>query len=134
MPVVFTEPAVCLLDSDPAVRDSVHALVGLHGQSIRCYSTARGFLDEVLRIPVRCVICEARLPDQRGIDVYLDLLDRGYRLPFALLVSRDLERVRSEAALCGISLVIAKPIQSATPLIEFINQHLQSAQGKQGER
>lgn len=122
--LVITEPAVCLIDSDPAVRDSLKGLASLYGQTVRCYSTARAFLDEVSLVPVRCVICEARLPDRRGIDVYLTLLSRGMSLPFALLVSRDLERIRLEAEVCGIPLVVTKPIMNPVPLIEFIGDHV----------
>ena len=125
--LVITEPAVCLVDSDPAVRDSLQGLVALHGQAVRCYSTARAFLEEVSLVPVRCVICEARLPDRRGIDVYLALLSRGLKLPFALLVSRDIDRIRHEADYCGIALVVPKPIMNPVPLMEFIRDHLQGA-------
>lgn len=132
--LVITEPAVCLIDSDPAVRDSLQGLASLYGQTVRCFSTARAFLDEVAYIPVRCVICEARLPDKRGIDVYMALLTRGLNLPFVLLVSRDTERVRAEAEYCGITLVLPKPIMNALPLIEFIRDHVDAPQGALRER
>lgn len=118
--LVIAEPAVCLIDSDPAVRDSIQELASLYGHRVRCFSTARTFLDEVHLIAVRCVICEARLPDQRGIEVFMTLTSRGLDLPFVLLVSRDKERILAEAEDCGIPLVVPKPIMDALPLINFI--------------
>jgi FixJ family two-component response regulator len=121
--LVIAEPAVCLVDSDPAVRDSLQNLAALYGQTVRCFSTARAFLDDLHGQPVRCVICEARLPDQRGVDVHMTLLAWGLRLPFALLVSRDIERVTTDATARGIDLVVPKPIMDVSPLLDFIREH-----------
>ena len=114
------EPSVCLIDGDPAVRDSLRSLAALYGQSVLCYATARAFLEDLSRVSVRCVVCEAQLPDRPGIDVLQALIGRGYRVPFALLVSRDLGRMQAEASDRGIHLVVAKPILDAGLLIEFI--------------
>jgi len=114
------QPFVCLIDSDPAVRDSVRGLASLYGQTVRCYATARAFLDEVDRLSVRCVVCEARLPDMRGVDVYLALRERGLGFPFALLVSRDFVQAKAEASAAGIGLVVPKPILDVESLIDFI--------------
>lgn len=118
-----TEPSVCLIDADPAVRDSVRSLAALYGQPVRCYPTARAFLDDLVHLPVRCVVCEARLPDERGIEVHLTMIDRGFRVPFALLVSRDFARMETEATFFGINLVIPKPITNVQALMDFIRQH-----------
>lgn len=134
LPLVVAEPSICLVDSDPAVRDSLRGLFSLYGQTVRCYSTARAFLDEVDLIPVRCVICEARLPDQSGIDVHKTLLSRGLDVPFVLLVSRDAERVRSKAGYSGIPLVLSKPVLDALPLIEFIGEYREETEVALRER
>lgn len=128
-----TEPSVCLIDADPAVRDSLRSLAALYGQSVRCYSTARTFLDDLVHLPVRCVVCEARLPDERGIEVHLTMIDRGYQVPFALLVSRDFDQMQTEANYFGINLVIQKPIIDVRALMEFIRQHSGTVQGAVGD-
>jgi FixJ family two-component response regulator len=127
------EPSVCLIDADPAVRDSLRSLAALYGQPVRCYSTARTFLDDLVHLPVRCVVCEARLPDERGIEVYLTMIERGYRVPFALLVSRDFGQMQTEATYFGINLVIQKPILEVQALIDFIRQHPRIAHGAPGD-
>jgi len=131
--ITVTEPSVCLIDADPAVRDSLRGLAALYGQSVRCYSTARTFLDDLVHLPVRCVVCEARLPDDRGIEVHLTMIDRGYRVPFALLVSRDFGQMTTEATYFGIDLVIRKPILDVQALMDFIRQHSGIVQGAVGD-
>jgi|GEM_PF-1157092 len=128
-----TEPSVCLIDADPAVRDSLRSLAALYGQPVRCYSTARTFLDDLIHLPVYCVVCEARLPDERGIEVYLAMLDRGFRVPFALLVSRDLGQMQTEATYFGIDLVVPKPILDAQALMNFIRDHSGTVHGTAGD-
>lgn len=131
--IIVTEPSVCLIDADPAVRDSLRSLAALYGQPVRCYSTARTFLDDLVHLPVRCVVCEAHLPDERGIEVHLMMIERGYRVPFALLVSRDFGQKQTEANYFGIDLVIQKPIIDARALMDFIRQHSGTVQGAVGE-
>ncbi len=131
--ITVTEPSVCLIDADPAVRDSLRSLAALYGQQVRCYSTARTFLDDLEGLPVGCVVCEARLPDERGIEVYLSMLDRGFRVPFALLVSRDLEQMQTEATYFGINLVVPKPILDVQELMNFIREHSGSVHRTAGD-
>lgn len=131
--ITVTEPSVCLIDADPAVRDSLRSLAALYGQPVRCYSTARTFLDDLVHLPVRCVVCEARLPDERGIEVHLTMIDRGFRVPFALLVSRDFARMETEATYFGINLVVQKPILNVQALMDFIREHSGIVHGATGD-
>ena len=131
--ITVTEPSVCLIDADPAVRDSLRSLAALYGQSVRCYSTARTFFDDLVHLPIRCVVCEARLPDDRGIEVHLRMIDRGFQVPFALLVSRDFARMKTEATYFGINLVIPKPILDIQALMDFIRKHSDTIHGATGD-
>ncbi len=118
--LVSAEPALCLIDSDPAVRDSVGGLVSLFGHPVLCFANAWSFLGEIDRLRVRGVICEATLPDTTGVDVFRVLVDHGLHVPFALLVSRRMAHVEANARRLGIDLVLYKPILDFERLLAFI--------------
>jgi len=83
-----------VVDGDDAVRDSLSTLLPLAGLEVQAFATGADFLAAFSRDQARpscpaAVLCEARLPDQNGLDV-LDELERcGLRCPFALLVSNQ---------------------------------------------
>ena len=80
MEVVHHEASfpVCIVDADPAVRDSLASVIDLHGLPVRCYATGTQFLTETRRVlQVRSVLCDAQLPDLSGLDVYRQLVALG---------------------------------------------------------
>jgi len=111
---------ICIVDSDPAVRDSLSSLASLYGRKARSFSTGRSFLESFANFTVSHVICEARLPDVSGLEVHRRLREQGGRSPFVLLVSRDVAQVRRDAQMRGVSLVVSKPIVNPMALLAFL--------------
>jgi len=114
---------VCVVDGDPAVRDSLQYLCDSNGYRAMGFATQAAFLrmlDEVQETPPRCVICEAQLPDGGGVELFQTLKQRGVELPFALLVSRSSMTAVRMAERVGIEYVWPKPLVDRTPLISFL--------------
>ena len=101
---------VCVVDGDPAVRDSVETLMSLNGYAVAVYSTGSAFLSDFDPDTVGCVVCEAELPDTTGFAVYDVLRQRHCTAPFALLVSRGDRATYDRARRVGIDHVFTKPI------------------------
>ena len=102
---------VCVIDGDPAVRDSLETLMNLNGHDVATYATGRAFLNELDPRKTKCVVCEAELPDTTGIAVFETLRERNCETPFALLVSHDDgRRTFDKARRIGITHVFAKPL------------------------
>lgn len=83
-----------VVDGDEAVRDSLSTLLPLAGLDVQAFATGADFLAAFSRDQARpscpaAVLCEARLPDQAGLDVLDELERRGQHCPFALLVSNQ---------------------------------------------
>jgi FixJ family two-component response regulator len=117
------EPPVCIVDADPAVRDSISAVVDLHGIAVASYSTGIGFLNDVERLMgIRCVLCDAQLPDASGIEIYRRLLARGFDVPFALMLSRQSSGMQKAARALGIDAVLEKPLLEPSRVVEFITE------------
>ena len=113
------EPAICVVDSDPAVRDSLLYLCRANGYPARSFSTGTAFLGTLGEVNARSVICEAELPDGSGVWVWQSLRERGVDVPFALLVSRSSQLREYEAM--EINCILSKPISDTTPLLGFLS-------------
>jgi FixJ family two-component response regulator len=104
------EQRVYVIDGDPAVRDGLATLIGIHDHTVLAYATAGDFLRAVGGAVVDCVICELGLPDMSGLDVFRTLHERHPHMRFALLVSRKDPLVAQRARDLGIRHVFQKPL------------------------
>lgn len=114
-------PAVCVIDGDPAVRDSLQYLSSSQGIPALGFSTCAAFLRMLdSHANARSVICEAQLPDGNGLDIFRELRRRGLQVPFALLVSRVSLPALTHAASLGVEYIWSKPLVDRAPLIRFL--------------
>lgn len=116
------DPLVCVVDGDPAVRDSLQYLCDSNGYPAIGFATRAAFLRTVdVDFVARCVICEAQLPDGSGFDLYHEIRARGVMVPFALMVSRRSLFASQRATRAGIEFVWPKPLVDQDPLISFLS-------------
>jgi two-component system response regulator DctR len=116
-------PAVCVIDGDPAVRDSLQYLCQSSGHRAIGFSTCSAFLrslDSVGTGVTKSVICDAQLPDGTGVGLFEILQQRGVVVPFALMVSRSSARAVDHAARVGIEIIWSKPLMDKHQLTAFI--------------
>lgn len=104
------EPAVLLVDADPAIRDSLSTLMGLNGFTVRSFATGNALLRALDDSNVHCVICEAELPDTTGVALFRALRDTSRAWPFALLVSQRNPLTLRHARNAGITHIFSKPL------------------------
>lgn len=101
---------MCIIDGDPAVRDSLATVLDLCGVPARTFATGSEFLEQLNGEPIRCVICEAELPDQSGLQVYRAFKQSHPDTRFALLMSRTDPAATALAQRSGIQTVFHKPL------------------------
>jgi FixJ family two-component response regulator len=119
------QPVVCVVDGDPAVRDSLQYLCDSNGQRTLGFSTRSAFLrmfDAANDVYTKCVICEAQLPDGSGVELYKELKRRGVTVPFALMFSRNPRMAVQAARRLGIEYVWSKPLVDRARLIAFLGE------------
>lgn len=101
---------VCVIDGDPAVRDSLETLMMLNGHEVATYATGMAFLNELDPPKIKCVVCEAELPDTTGFAIFETLCEQNFEAPFALLVSRENNATYDKAQRIGITDIFTKPL------------------------
>ncbi len=110
---------VCVIDGDPAVRDSLETLMSLNGHDVVTYATGRTFLNELDPPKTKCVVCEAELPDTTGFAIFEALRERNFQGRFALLISVDNRATYDMAQSACIAHVFTKPL-ATQQLADFV--------------
>lgn len=118
---------VCVIDADPAVRDSLETLIKLAGFEVKSFATGYSFWNAIEdageNAVMQCVLCEAELPDVSGFDVHEYMVKKAIDAPFGLLVSGNRPSLFQRAKAAGIQHVYRKPL-TRMPLIEFVSRGL----------
>jgi DNA-binding NtrC family response regulator len=76
---------VGLLEDDPIMGESLVQRLALEGTIVRWWTTGREALAEIERARPEAVICDIRLPDMSGEDVFRAVADRDAAPPFLFI-------------------------------------------------
>lgn len=112
---------VHVVDDDEAVRDSLDALLSLHGLDVHGYGSAAEF---VARLPAdgrvdddrACLLLDMHMPGTDGLALAGILRDRAPALPIIMITGRSDDALRRRAAAAGIRCLLDKPVDQAALL------------------
>lgn len=104
-----TEPAVCVVDDDPAVRDGLVRVLEAAGWRTAAYGSASAFLGHP-PAEVACVILDNRMPDESGLEVLRRLADRDAAPPVVMLTGHGDIATGVEAMKLGAVDFLVKPV------------------------
>lgn len=79
------EPAVFIVDDEPAVRESLEALLRSVGLSVETYAMPRDFLSRHDQSRPGCLILDMRMPQMSGLRLHRKLRDEGSEIPVIFL-------------------------------------------------
>ncbi len=110
----MTDPAttkhkICVLDDDPAVRQSLRFLLETHGFKVRTFNAAATLLTSIERDDVDCLVIDYRLPHMDGLDVAARLRQRQVAAPIVLMTGYPNQHMAEKAAAAGIDYILFKP-------------------------
>ncbi len=125
--------AVCVLEPDPAVRDSLVEYLSLFGEQVHGFENGRQFKSVLPSVQARCILCAAELPDHRGVELFQWLRGKYPEILFALTVSSHQHAVIREAQSAGVPHILHKPQLLSGGLAEFLN-HVQTADSTDPEQ
>jgi two-component system response regulator FixJ len=120
----MTEQTVFIVDDDPAVRESVHALFRARGFLVRSFGSADEFM-RGYKAPARgCLIVDLRMPGIGGLELQQWLVERGFALPVIMITGFATVPTAVQAMQQGAIDFLEKPCRPAD-LIARVSQVLE---------
>ncbi len=79
------EPRIFVVDDDPAVCESLEALIRSAGFKSETFSSARDFLARPPHDGPACLVLDVRMPGLSGLDLQKELADRNNDIPIVFI-------------------------------------------------
>jgi two-component system response regulator FixJ len=122
---------IFVIDDHAAVREALGEMLSVFGYGVRTYDSADGFLHELDRRHVGCVVADVRMPGTDGLGLVRELARRRIMLP-VILISGHADVPMAVAAIkSGAEDFIEKPVDDAQ-LVAAINRALTQRLEQQG--
>jgi FixJ family two-component response regulator len=102
-------PAVCIVDDDESVRESLTGLLRSAGFDARPFRSAEHFLAEGDRSAMRCAILDVTMPGLSGADLQERLLEEGLTFPIVFITARTEPTLHTRLLQRGAVACFVKP-------------------------
>ena len=119
-----SDATVYVVDDDRDVRKSLAELVTSIKLPVRCYKTAKEFLDDYDPALPGCLVVDVRMPGMSGIELQEQIRRQGSDLPVIILTGHGDVPMAVRALKCGAVDFLEKPCRAQT-LIDRIQHALQ---------
>lgn len=114
-------PAVCLVDDDAAIRNSLRLVMSDANLRLISFTSAQEFLDAFDPQGVGCILLDVRMPGMSGLDLQRALEERGIAIPIILLTGHADVPLAVQAVKAGAVDVLEKPFKEEV-LLERIER------------
>ena len=127
---------VHVIDDDPAVRDSLTALLAAAGHAVRAYPSALAFLESLPAAPSGCVVTDVQMPHMSGLELLTALAGRRDEFAVVVLTGRGDVPMAVDALKNGASDFLLKPYEPPALLraVDLALDRIAAAQGRQRQR
>jgi RNA polymerase sigma factor (sigma-70 family) len=104
---------VYVVDDDASIRDSLSLMLGLAGYATRLFADAESFLIAFELQWSGCVVADLRLPGMSGLELQVQIRNRGSNLPFVVITAHgDVPAARAAFRAQAVDF-IEKPFEEA---------------------
>jgi two-component system, LuxR family, response regulator FixJ len=117
-------PTIAVVDDDPAVSDSIRALLEAHGAFVHTYQSGSAFLRASPKVD--CLVLDYHMPGLNGLDVISELQKNGRTAPTVLITAIDDPSVEQRALRLGIKELVKKS-SGPQALLQTIRAKLEEA-------
>jgi len=118
-----TDAFIAVIDDDDAVRDSVGTLLEANGFSVRCFASGPEFLSSDFQNNTACLLLDYHMPEMTGIDLLIELQQRGFFYPTILITGLSDGMIQKRAYEAGVLDVLRKPTQDKV-IVEAVRNAL----------
>ncbi len=128
--IVLDSPATAfIVDDDPDMRGSLEFLIQSIGITTVAYASAAEFLADFQPSRPGCLVCDVRMPEMSGLDLFEQLSRLGSQLPVILMTAYADVPMAIRALKLGAAEFIEKPF-SAQVMLEAIQRALAEDRGR----
>lgn len=104
------ELTVFIIDDDDAVRDSLEAVLAVHGCQVRAFANAKAFLTGFETGPWGVLLLDVRMPGMDGLTLQRILAERGIELPVIVMTGHGDVPMAVQAMRQGARDFLEKPL------------------------
>lgn len=114
----MSEPTstIFVVDDDPDSRDSLVYLLQTVGLQVRAFASALEFLHAVSSDRPGCLVCDVRMPEISGLELFEQLTAAGYGLPVIFITAYADVPMAVRALKSGAAEFVEKPFNANTML------------------
>jgi two-component system, LuxR family, response regulator FixJ len=112
-------PAVCIVDDDEGVAESLTVLLETFGFDAQSYGSGADFLADSRHRTAACLIIDQHMPGMTGLDVVALLQREGIRCPTILISGRLDTKASEQAARLSVTRIVEKPFEAGR-LVDLI--------------
>jgi two-component system, LuxR family, response regulator FixJ len=112
----MSRDVVYIVDDDAAVRDSIAALLSLHGYTVQQFASARDYLAGIELLPRGCVLLDIRMPGMSGLELQDELNRCGRTEPIVFITGHGDIELAVRAMKAGARDFLQKPFDEAALL------------------
>ena len=127
------DPAVCVIDDDPQMREALQLLLMTASLSTRTFESAEAFLASVADDLPLCVVIDVRLPGMNGLELLQALRSRRQRTVAVMITGHGDVPMAVSALRAGAFHFIEKPFDPQT-LLESIEEAVRHLRALEHER
>mgnify|MGYP001546211969 FL=1 len=120
------KPTIFVVDDDPAMRDSLQALLESSGMDVRTFASAGEFLAGDAPARRGCLIADIRMPDMDGLELQQALVDRHAHLPVIVMTGHGDVALAVRAMKAGAVDFLEKPFEESV-LLKSVERALSKA-------
>ena len=122
-PLCQARKAVCIVDDDESVADSLKILLEAFGFAVQSYNSGNEFLADKRRHVAGCLVIDQHMPGMNGLDVIDNLQKEGNKVATILISGRLDTKTRERATRLSVHELLEKPF-AASRLIELVRRML----------
>jgi FixJ family two-component response regulator len=126
--LVTHQPAIAIVDDDPAMRQAVGRLCGAAALTSRSFSSAEEFLASDAQEEAGFLILDVDLPGLSGFELHEHLVSRGIHRPVVFITGQDQLISREKARKAGAAAYLTKPFAAADLLAAVRSECPESTQ------
>ena len=119
--MIAPQPVVYVIDDDEPVRESLSWLISSIDLNVKTYPSATAFLEDCDQVQTGCLITDIRMPGLSGLDLQIELNERGIDIPIIVISGHGDVQTAVRAMKAGAFDFIEKPFNDQL-LLDLVNR------------